>query len=86
MLAKRVTKAKLTNSEGTAVGAEAFSSDLMPGRQVLLHYSDDKGIWHAARLLYPAKEGCWYMLTPDGDIYAKDVTCSTGEGPSQAAL
>ena len=59
---------------------------MLPGRQLLLHYPDDRTIWHAARAVYPGRSKRWYILTPDGDIYDEDVACITGQGPNKAAL
>ena len=71
---------------GRGVGEAGFSSELLPGRQVLLFYRDDPGIWHVALLLWPAANGHWWIMTPDNDVYVEDVLCKEGEGPSRCVL
>ena len=55
---------------------------LMPGETVAVYYSDDS-VWHERLLIWRFAEGVWYILTPDRDLYAEDLRCIGGDGPSR---
>eukprot|EP00959_Pyramimonas_sp_CCMP1952_P292802 6123588-Pyramimonas_sp.AAC.1 len=56
----------------------------LPGERVVCRFSDDE-VDHERVLLHYVAEGEWVILTPDGDIYAEDMSCENPEtGPSRA--
>lgn len=58
---------------------------LLPG-QILAVYFDDDVYWHERLLLWPRDDASWFVITPDLDIYAEDLSCTGGEGPSKVKL
>ena len=56
------------------------SPDLIPGQTLAVFYEDDT-LWHERLLLWRLNDGCWFVLTPDLDIYAEDVSGSGVDGP-----
>ena len=70
-------------SDGTVVEAAAWCAELRPGLRVGLWYPRDT-VWHERLLLYPAGGTYWWVLTPDADRYAEDVSGSVGDGCSRA--
>ena len=61
------------------------SHSLMPGQTLAVFYDDDT-FWHERLLLWRLREDCWYVLTPDLDIYAEDISGSCDDGPSRVKL
>ena len=59
--------------------------NLIPGQTLAVFYDDDT-FWHERLVLWRLQEGFWYVLTPDFDIYAEDLTCSGGVGPSRVKV
>lgn len=53
-----------------------------PGQTVYVYYSDDD-VWHERVLLWKVKEREWYILTPDGDVYAESFNLDPQLGPSK---
>lgn len=61
------------------------SPDLIPGQTLAVFYEDDT-LWHERLLLWRLNDGCWFVLTPDLDIYAEDVSGSGVDGPSRVKV
>ena len=55
-----------------ALGVQEFLNELVVGRVVLVHYSDEPELWHARLCLWPAggeeNDSIWAIRTPDADI------------------
>ena len=64
------------------IGDEGMASlaNLLPGQILAVYYSDDV-VWHERLLLYRHGPGCWFILTPDLDLYAEDLRMSGEDGP-----
>ena len=58
----------------------ASSQNLLPGMTLAVFYVDDT-VWHERLLLWQLSPGCWYILTPDLDLYPEDLTMTGGDGP-----
>ena len=56
--------------------------DLFPGLTLAVFYDDDV-LWHERLVLWRLTDLEWYVLTPDLDMYAEDLSCSGGDGPSK---
>ena len=51
-----------------------------PGQSVAVFYSDDV-YWHERILLWKGQGDCWYIMTPDGDVYLEDLSLKGEDGP-----
>ena len=51
-----------------------------PGQSVAVFYSDDT-YWHERILLWKGQEDCWYIMTPDGDVYLEELSLRGEDGP-----
>ena len=47
---------------------------LAAGSEVLVRYDDPSGEWHVRVLLAVVVDTTWIVLTPDGDIFAEDIS------------
>ena len=56
--------------------------DLFPGLTLAV-FSDDDVLLHERLVLWRLTDLEWYVLTPDLDMYAEDLSCSGGDGPSK---
>ncbi|CAK0860615.1 unnamed protein product [Prorocentrum cordatum] len=66
------------------VDARGWWTRALPGERVVCRSADDE-VDHERVLLHYVAEGEWVILTPDGDIYAEDMSCENPEtGPSRA--
>ena len=63
--------------------AEAWYASLKVGDRYALEYAGDT-VAHERRALWPCEGSVWVGLTPDGGIYAEDVSCSDARtGPNK---
>jgi hypothetical protein len=74
-----------------ALGVQEFLNELVVGRVVLVHYSDEPELWHERLCLWPAggeeNDGIWAIRIPDADIYCEDLSGKTpDDGPNKVAL
>ena len=76
-------RGRTLRSDGTVAAVAEWCSELRPGRRLGLWYARDT-VWHERVLLYPAGGTYWWVLTPDMDRYAEDVTGTVGDGCSRA--
>lgn len=51
-----------------------------PGQSVAVFYSADV-YWHERILLWKGQGDCWYIMTPDGDVYLEDLSLKGEDGP-----
>ena len=58
---------------------------IVPGETLAVFYSDDT-VYHERLVLWRLREGIWYILTPDFDLYAEDLRCAGGDGPSKVKI
>eukprot|EP00435_Cladocopium_sp_Y103_P060752 s373_g22.t1 len=56
---------------------------LMQTLQVLAVFFEDDVYWHERLLLWRYDDESWYILTPDLDIYAENLSGSGADGPSK---
>jgi hypothetical protein len=54
------------------IEAEAFWSEVKPGRRILLWFVGDD-VWHEVIFLWRASETSAVIYTPDGDTYNEDL-------------
>ena len=59
--------------------AEVLSSSL-PGQIAVVWYSDDN-VYHERLMVWKVTDTKWYVLTPDGDLYAEDWSGLVDDGP-----
>lgn len=59
-----------------------FYRALVPGKRVLLWYSDDT-VWHEALIALILNDEEAYIYTPDGDLYAETLSCKGVTGPAR---
>ena len=67
------------------VGDMEWFQDLLPGQTLAVFFEDDV-YWHERLLLWPRDSSSWYILTPDLDVYAEDLSCTGGDGPSKVKV
>ena len=66
-----------------AGAAPEWWSSLAAGDAVLAWYDDDS-VYHERAVLWPMKEGRTVIATPDGDVYAEDLSGNDVDGPARA--
>ena len=66
--------------DGEAEAAEAWLSNLIPGRSVGLWFRGER-LWHERLLLHPSSDGRWWVLTPDEEVQEVDLMCGSPGGP-----
>ena len=69
------------------IGDEGMASlaNLLPGQILAVFYSDDV-VWHERLLLWRHGPDCWFILTPDLDLYAEDLGMRGEDGPSRVKV
>ena len=69
------------------IGDEGMASlaNLLPGQILAVYYSDDV-VWHERLLLWRHGPDCWFILTPDLDLYAEDLGMRGEDGPSRVKV
>ena len=60
----------------------ALLASPIPG-QVLAVFFEDDVYWHERLLLWRHDDDSWYILTPDLDVYAENLSGSGADGPSK---
>ena len=63
----------------------ASLANLLPGQILAVYYSDDV-VWHERLLLWRHGPDCWFILTPDLDLYAEDLGMRGEDGPSRVKV
>ena len=78
------TRSKYFNRDGLPVAVAVWCGSLVAGLHLAIFYTSDPAYWHERILLWPADAGesprSWYVLSPDGDVYAEATMAGLGWG------
>lgn len=72
---------QIDTTRADVAGEECLKS-LMPGRRILLWYTDDN-VWHEAMVGVVATDRLAVIYTPDSDLYLEDLTYGSRYGPAK---
>ena len=72
---------QIDTTRADAAGEECLKS-LIPGKRILLWYSDDT-VWHEAMIGLVVSDRMAVIYTPDDDLYMEDLTYGSRHGPAK---